>query len=246
MKTKLSLFSTLCVICMATVSCDDGHVDDPVFQHNTEGYNVQITGTFRSQNTWTGNYSVVAAAFDEESDYSLIQKVLPSSATDDVQEIVKLSNIPAQSTTIEIAIVNSLRKRIATIYRYEIPDTYDSKDTIRIDVGELNVGMFATINNCVLQGTSTNCSMCHRGKNAAANLDLTPENAYASIVNVPAEKRNTMMRVLPYDASNSFFYKVITEGDENVSYSHLGFFAEEKYAAFIDIVKAWIDSGAKE
>lgn len=231
---------------MATVSCDDGHVDDPVFQHNTEGYNVQITGTFRSQNTWTGNYSVVAAAFDEESDYSLIQKVLPSSATDDVQEIVKLSNIPAQSTTIEIAIVNSLRKRIATIYRYEIPDTYDSKDTIRIDVGELNVGMFATINNCVLQGTSTNCSMCHRGKNAAANLDLTPENAYASIVNVLAEKRNTMMRVLPYDASNSFFYKVITEGDENVSYSHLGFFAEEKYAAFIDIIASWIDSGAKE
>lgn len=245
MKTKLSLLSTLCVICMTIVSCDDGHVDDPIFKHNTEGYNVQITGVFKKLNTWTGNYSVVAAAFGDDSEYSLIQKVLPSTTTDDTKEVVKLSNIPATSKTIEIAVVNTLRKRIATLYSYEIPDVYSNDDTIRIDAGTLNVGMFGAINKVILQGTETNCSRCHSGTNGAANLDLTAENAYKSLVNVPAYKDNTKMRVLPKDADNSFFYKVITEGDENISYSHLGLFAEEKYSVFLDIIASWINSGAK-
>ena len=227
---------------MTAVACDDGHVDDPVFEHNADGYNVQITGTFQRLNTWTGDYSVVAAAFDGISDYSLIQKVLPAG---EKQEVVRLSNIPAQSKTIEIAVVNTLRKRIATLYSYEIPEGYDSNDTIRIDAGVMNVGMFGTINQVVLQGAGTNCSMCHNNSNSAAHLDLTAENAYASLVNAPAYKDGTKIRVIPNDAANSFFYKVITEGDDNVTYSHLGLFAEERYSTFLSIIASWIDSGAK-
>lgn len=241
MKTKLSLLYALCVY-TSIVACDDGHVDDPVFENNADGYNVQITGTFKGVSTWTGNYSVVAAAFDGESDYSLIQKVLPS--TGEALEMVRLSNIPAQSKTVEIAVVNSLRKRIATLYSYELPESYS--DTIRIDAGEINAGMFEAINRFVFQGSGTNCSMCHGRNNGAANLNLTLDNAYASLVNVQASKDRTKMRVLPGDAANSFFYKVITEGDDNVSYSHQGLFSEEEYSAFLDIIALWINNGAKE
>ena len=246
MKQKFILFATLCTICLLSTSCDDGHIDDPVFDYCSDGYNVQITGTFKRLDTWTGNYSVVAAAFNDESEYSLIQKVLPSAATDSTTEVVSLSNVSAHAQTIEIAVVNTLRKRIATIYSYPIPNNQHPDDTIKINVGELNVGMFGAINHFIFQGTGTNCARCHSTADGAGHLDLTAENAYASLVNVAAYKDNTQTRVIPFDAANSFFYKVIKDGDESISYSHTGLLTEDKYAVFLDIIAAWINGGAKE
>lgn len=227
------------------MSCDDGHVDDPVYVNTEDSYNVQITGTFKSLNTWNGTYSVAAACFDDESNYSLIQKVLPSSANDTVQ-VLKLSNVPTNAHTVEIVVVNTLRKRIATLYSYEIPENQRYADTIKIDVGTLNVGMFGAINQFIFQGTGTNCSRCHSSERATANLDLTAEHAYSSLVGMKAQKDSTRTRVIPGDAENSFLYKVITEGDDNVGYSHMGLFADDAYAPFLNIIKSWIDGGAKE
>ena len=246
MKQILILFATLCTICLLSTSCDDGHIDDPVFDYNSDGYNVQITGTFKRLDTWTGNYSVVAAAFNDESEYSLIQKVLPSAATDSTTEVVSLSNVSAHAQTIEIAVVNTLRKRVATIYSYPIPNNQHPDDTIKINVGELNVGMFGAINQFIFQGTSTNCARCHSTADGVEHLDLTAENADASLVNVVADKDSTQTRVLPFDAANSFFYKVIKDGDESISYSHTGLFTEDKYAVFLDIIASCINGGAKE
>ena len=228
------------------ISCDDGHVDDPVFTYDDESYTIQITGTFKSLKTWTGSYSVAAACFDGESDYSTIQKVLPSASTDSTVETLTISSVPTNSKTVEIAVVNTLRKRIATLYSYEIPENQRYDDTIKIDVGTLNVGMFGTIDQFIFQGTGTNCSRCHNNADGAGHLDLTTANAYASLVGVNAYKDATQTRVLPGDADHSFLYKVITEGDENVGYSHPGLFTEEQYSVFLDIIKSWINGGAKE
>ena len=238
MKHTISLFSALCLL---IVSCDDGHVDDPAYDLRKDGFNVQITGTFDGLDSWQDGYSVVAAAFDGESEYSLIQKTLPSSAE---EASVKLSGIPAEAHTVEIAVVNTLRKRIATLRSYALSD-YDESDTIRIAAGALDVSMFSAISQCVLDGSWANCSMCHQGASAAARLDLSAGKAYASLVNVPAEKNAEMMRVLPYDASKSFFYKVIAEGDENVGYSHTGLFSEDRYRVWLDVIRLWIEGGAR-
>ena len=247
---KLDIYYIICVF-FATVgawslsSCDDGHVDDPVYSNTNDSYNVQIIGTFKSLNTWNGTYSVAAACFDDESNYSLIQKVLPSSTNDTVQ-VLKLSNVPTNAKTVEIVVANTLRKRIATLYSYEIPENQRFSDTIMINVGTLNVGMFGSINQFIFQGSGTNCSRCHSSERATANLDLTAEHAYSNLVGVASEKDKTKTRVIPGDAENSFLYKVISEGDENVGYSHVGLFADDAYAPFLDIIKSWIDGGAKE
>lgn len=241
-------FSIIIMVALSLsfVSCDDGHVDDPVYDDHSETYTVQITGTFKSLNTWIGTYSVAAACFDEENAYSLIQKVLPSTATDSTMEVLTLAGVPTRTKTVEIALVNSLRKRIATLYSYNIPEDQRYADTIKIDVGTLNVGMFGAINQFIFQGTGTNCSRCHSSERAAANLDLSKENAYSHLVGVQSTKDTSKTRVVSGDADNSFLYKVITEGDENVGYSHPGLFADDKYAPFIDIIKEWINGGAKE
>ena len=246
MKKSITFIAALCTLGMSFTACDDGHVDDPVYEHTSDGYQVQITGTFKSLDTWTGAYSVVAGAFDDESEYSLIQKVLPSSATDSTTEVITLSNVSIDSKTLEIAVVNTLRKRIATIYSYDIPENQRLGDTIKINVGTLNVGMFGTIDQFIFQGTGTNCSRCHSSAEGAGHLDLTSANAYASLVGKTAYKDSTQTRILPGDAEGSFLYKVITQGDEHVSYSHQGLFTDEKYAAFLDIIASWINGGAKE
>lgn len=224
---------------MLLASCDDGHIDDPVKANGTENYTVQIVGKFTKSDTWSGSYSVVAACFDGESPYSLTQAPLPSDDSG-----ITLNNVPATAKTIEIAVVNTLRKRIASIKSYEIADNSNIGDTVKIDIGTLNVGMYETINQLVFQGNS--CSRCHGSESPAANLDLTAENAYGNLVGVKAAKDRSKTRVIPGDADNSFLYKVITEGDANVSYPHPALFASETYSNFLTIIHNWINNGAKE
>lgn len=237
------IFAT--ALALNLVGCDDGHVDDPVYHHTSDSYTVEITGVFKSIDTWNGTYAIAAACFDGTNNYTLTQKVIPSSAGDTEQSI-RLSNVPTNAKTVEIAVVNTLRKRIATLYSYEIPEDQRYSDIIELDVGTLNVGMFGAINQCVFQGSATNCSRCHAASRPAANLDLSAEHAYNNLINVQATKDDALKRVMPGDATNSFLYKVIAEGDEKVGYSHVGLFADDAYKPFIDIIKAWIDGGAKE
>jgi hypothetical protein len=46
------------------------------------------------------------------------------------------------------------------------------------------------------------------------------------------------------DAENSFLYKVISVGDENIHYSHTQLTTDEQ--TMLDILKQWIEAGAKE
>ena len=241
-----SLFTILTITilsqCMLS-SCDDGYVPEKSYEDDTEHYTVKITGNFTHLKTWSGDYSVAAATYSEESNYSLMQKVLPSSATDTSLDTLILSNVPMESKTIEIAVTNKLRLRIASIYTYEIPADQRYDDTIRIDVGTLDVGMFGSINHCIFQNTAISCAQCHASSTATAHLDLSEKNAYSSLVNVDAYKCDTLKRVLPGSADKSFLYHVVTDGG-GIHYNHNGLFGD--YAAFLTIIKDWINGGAKE
>ncbi|MCR5313724.1 MAG: hypothetical protein K6E54_08835 [Bacteroidaceae bacterium] len=234
----------ICTCTLAVTSCDDGLIYEKKYTTTTTGYTALITGTFKGQTSWPSKYSVVVAGFNDNSDYSIIQKTLAAKKNDSTEISMLLSNISDTTKTIEIAVVNSLRQRIATLFSYNISNDQNIDDTIRINVGELNVGMFQTINQNVFQGM--NCSRCHASSTAAGHLDLTAANAYSSIVNVDAYKNNTYKRILPGNADSSFLYKVITTGDENVGYSHPALFTDSKYATFQTIIKNWIENGATE
>ena len=240
------------IICFAALSlalsltgCDDGYIEDPVNQYSGDSYTVQIKGCFNSVDSWTGKYTVAAACFDGSSPYSLTQTALPSEENGEIQTLT-LTNVSTKAKSIEIVVMSPLRERIATLYSYEIRADQRIGDTIKVDVGIIDVGMFSTINKAVFQGEQTNCARCHSAVNPVANLDLTTANAYHNLVGVQASADTAMSRVVAGNASKSFLYRVITEGDRSISYSHPALFVNESTAPFVEIIRSWIDSGAKE
>ena len=234
------------IACISTLcSCDDGLIYDKEYvAPASSGYTAVVTGTFKGQTSWPSRYSIVVAGFNDNSEYAIIQKTLAAKNNDGKEIRMVLSNISDTTRTLEIAIVNSLRKRIATLYSYEIPVNQDAKDTIRMNVGELNIGMFETINKEVFQGM--NCSRCHASATAAAHLDLTKDNAYKSLLSMQSSKNPEYRRVKRYDTDSSYMYRVITTGTPEVGYNHPALFVDSKHSAFLSIIKNWIENGAKE
>ena len=237
------IFGLLSVLVLMFSACDDGHVDDPTTVIESTGYTAYVSGTFKKVDSWSGSYSVVIAGFSSESEYATIQMILPST---DESTSFTLDNIPSNTNTIEIAVVNSLRKRIATLYTYTIPEGQSTNSPIELDLGEMNVGMFDAINQAVFQSGTTTCAKCHQGDNPAGSLDLSSANAYASLVGIASTKAPDQKRVVPGNAENSYLYKVISTGDSNVHFSHTGFFAGDDMAAMLKLIKEWINNGAKE
>ncbi|MBO4730105.1 MAG: hypothetical protein J5593_01375 [Bacteroidaceae bacterium] len=234
----ISVILTVFALPLMLCACDDGHIDEPSYTTTTDAYTIQIKGTFQHINTWSSPYTVAAACFDDESPYSLTLTPLADTSQ------ITLTNVPTTAKTVEIAVVNTLRKRIATIYTYQISEPQPFKDTIKIDVGNLDVGIYNAINQFVFQGNS--CSQCHSAQSPAASLDLTAANAYQNLVGAQATKDKNGTRVVAGDATNSYLYKVITEGDANVGYSHPALFTNETYSPFINIIRNWINNGATQ
>lgn len=232
---------TIAFLATFIASCDDGHIDEKTYVYVNDSYNVQLTGDFSKANTWSGGYTLALCGFNETDNYATIAKSLSSI---DGKTTIKLSNIPPETKTVEIAVINILRERMATLYKYDINNTDNINDTIRIDVGEMDLGMFAHINNSLFQGSKTNCSKCHSGPNPRAGLDLSSDRAYNSIVGVTSTKSPDKLLVKAGDAESSFLYKVISVGDDNVHYAHTQLLTDDQ--TILDIVKQWIDAGAKE
>ena len=231
---------------LAFASCDDGSVTDPVYSDTTETYKALLVADLRGLDMWGSSYSVVLAGFSNDSRYSRIQKNLTSTGTDDVLDSIVLAGIPTTATSIELAVVEVLRQRVATISKCEIPEGHDSEDTLKLELGRVDVSPFGVVNTTVFNGTSLNCIRCHQGGQPAGGLNLSEGSAYDNLVNAPAHKYPEMLRVVPGDAANSYLYKVITEGDENLGYSHTPMFTEYDVATLPELVKTWIELGAKE
>lgn len=221
-------------------SCDDGHVDDPVYVDDTKAYSVRIIGTFNGMSDWNDDYQVVLAGYDDESAYSLIQKNIQSKATDGQTDTLTLNRIPLTAKTIEISVANVLRQRQATIYSYEIPDGQDPDETMTLEVGDLDLSHFGAVDAAVFQGLS--CYRCHQGSEPPAGLNLTTAEAKAHLINVQSSKEPDQTLVIPGDADNSFIVKVLTDGDANVHYDHRPFFVEDGRAELLTLIKAWINS----
>lgn len=227
----------------ALAACDDGAVNEKVIQNTGDGYNIKIIGTFNGVNTWSGKYSVAAACYEENAEYSVSQRVIPASAEGE-QDTIVLSNVPSTVKTVELAVVNSLRKRISTIHSYTIEEGQSKNDTIKIEVGNTDLSMFTAINDGLFQNTTVNCAQCHSSDHAAANLNMTRENAYNSLVGVNAHTNGAYMRINPGNADESYLYKVLAEGTDEVRYSHVALMADHQ--TMLDILKAWINGGAKK
>lgn len=226
-----------CVILLHLVclSCDDGRIYEEVVAIPEEGRVVKLTGLLTGAENWSSGYSVVVAGFDDTNDYAIITKAIPAT---ECREVV-LSGINDEVTRIELCVINRLRKRILS---YETFDCPLSADTIRLEAGSMDVGMYATIQSRLF---NTTCANCHGASTyAAAGLYLTEGKSYDALVGQPSVKVSGKSLVSPGNADESILYQALGTDISTVwNYDHT---KEVLSGAWLDVLEDWIDDGAKK
>jgi len=92
------------------------------------------------------------------------------------------------------------------------------------------------------------CSGCHNGSNPPTGAlpesqNLTAGNSFASVVNVPSIEVPALLRVKPNDPANSYLIQKL-EGTAGIQGSRMPLGGPFLDQATIDLIKAWIASGA--
>lgn len=231
----LSLFIVYCSLAMLCIACDDGPIEENTVTFK-EGRVVKMTGELTGLDNWPDEYSVAIAGFDDTDDYAAISKSLPKT-TDGHVEIV-LSGIADNVTNVQLCVLDRLRRHVMTFQRMPLQQT---RDTLYMEVGNLDVGMFNAIQQSYF---NTTCTNCHGASNhAAAGLYLTEGNSYDALVGVPSTKVPDMKMVEPGNASNSLLHVILHENAvEGISMTHRDLVSEKNEQSILPLIDAWINS----
>ena len=235
MKHFASTTAGLLALLALAASCDDGRLYADRLILPEEGRVVRLTATLDGLDTWADGYSVVLAGFGEGSDYAVIAKSVQ--AADDGTVDITMSGVAEEVTTLEVCAINRIRKRVATYYELDCSTLGD--DTLRIDAGRLDVGMFATIQQDIFDRT---CTGCH---GEGRWLDLSAGASHATLVGQPSTVFEGRTRVLPGHAAESVLYTILTTDESaNLATDHQTQFtlSDEQFA----LIEDWIDGGAGE
>lgn len=229
--------AALTLIGAVLTACDEGDIYNET-HISSQGRPAKLTAKLTGLTNWTGNYNVVLAGFDAESEYSDIQVSL-SKTLEGKDTCIVMEGVPSDVSTLELCVVNTLRQRVLTLASV---DVQEGSDTIRLDAGTIDVGMFSAIQRGVF---TADCVMCHGASNsAAADLYLTEGNSHASLVNHASTRVTDGIRVIPGDSANSVLHKVINPGNEaGLSFSHENIITSSRVLKLIDV---WIENGAAE
>ena len=235
MKHFASTTAGLLALLALAASCDDGRLYADRLILPEEGRVVRLTATLDGLDTWADGYSVVLAGFGEGSDYAVIAKSVQ--AADDGTVDITMSGVAEEVTTLEVCAINRIRKRVATYYELDCSTLAD--DTLRIDAGRLDVGMFATIQQDIFDRT---CTGCH---GEGRWLDLSAGASHATLVGQPSTVFEGRTRVLPGHAAESVLYTILTTDESaGLGTDHRTQFtlSDEQFA----LIEDWIDGGAGE
>ena len=229
MKHFASTTAGLLALLALAASCDDGRLYADRLILPEEGRVVRLTATLDGLETWA------LAGFGEGSDYAVIAKSVQ--AADDGTVDITMSGVAEEVTTLEVCAINRIRKRVATYYELDCSTLAD--DTLRIDAGRLDVGMFATIQQDIFDRT---CTGCH---GEGRWLDLSAGASHATLVGQPSTVFEGRTRVLPGHAAESVLYTILTTDESaNLATDHQTQFtlSDEQFA----LIEDWIDGGAGE
>lgn len=232
-----SIITSLLFILLLGTACDDGRIYEKEYVPTESGRVAKVEVDLSGTDSWPSNYTVAVAGFNDKDQYASITRNLQPDANGHVS--LKFTGIPDDVKTIEVCVINSLRRRIISFYSADAPAT---TDTIRVNAGKLNVGMYAAIQSAVL---NKECANCHSGNAWAASLNLTEGHSYADMVNVASHKDPSKVRVLPTDADNSILYETLAT-DISTSWQHDHSKIMITKSIELKMIKDWINNGAKE
>lgn len=232
----------LCTLCLCA-SCDDGRIPEKVRDLNEKGRTAQLEADLSGVDSWSKNYSVVFAGFTDDGTYAEISKDIKPDANGHVS--LALAGIPDDVTKLEVCVINSIRKRIATFYTINTSEATEVDDTLRISpTAPIAVSsMYATIQTQIFD---KQCAQCHSGSAWAASLNLNDGVSYDEMLNVASSKVAGKARVTPGDADNSVLYEALATSvslDDGWKHNHSNIMATDYNG--LKLIKDWIDDGAK-
>lgn len=212
---KHPIICILALLALLMAACDSGDIEEQAVTTTDKGRVVKLTATVSGIGAWDKKYSVSLAGFTTGDNYAQVVRALPNTTTDGTAVEVVLSNIGDDINTVELAITNRLRERIITLASVNLDDAGDTKDTIRMELGTVDVSTFGALQFGLFDRA---CIQCHGGNGGAgaASLNLTAGHAYASLVDVPSTRKEGAVRVVSGNAQESLLHQIAAEGGENL------------------------------
>lgn len=239
---KYTIFSLLmCVLAFA--SCDEGRIAEKKTEVPAEGFTVKLTGTITGIDSWPSAYRIVLAAFKEDNSNAAKSVQIFSNSANNDQVSAKLSGLDDEVTEVELCAIDNVRDRIVSFVSVSKDKFTFDGDTMRIELGTVDVGMYQAIQENVF---SAKCIACH-GLNGSAprNLFLTAGNSYGCLVNVDSKSNPDYKLVNPNNASKSLLPMVL-ESDGLLHHDHADILEARTKTDLINLIKAWINNGAQE
>ena len=230
------------LVILALSSCDDGRIY-PESSTSADGKTVVMEGVLEGLDSWVSSYRVSIAGFEQADDeYASVSKVITSSDIKDGKALVELSGIKDNVKLVRLCVLDRLRRHIVT---FDEVDISDATETVKMDVGTLNITMFNAIQQSFF---NTTCANCHGASNrAAAGLYLTEGKSYQAMVDVDSKKVEGRKLVETNNAANSVLHMVLNQQTvEGISMAHRDLVSEKNEQTLLPLIDSWINNGAKE
>lgn len=219
------------ILALAVTGCDEGRIyDDYVIEGNAGATaTVKVSGA-RGYDRWFSGYSLAVAGFSAGSEYALISKNIELDGAGDCE--VVLSGIPSDVQSVELCVVDRLRRLVAVFKSVDIK----GGEMINIVSDGDDLSPESAIQREIF---NTTCINCHGGANfAAASLNLTEGRSFSELIGVQSVKEPREMRVMPGNPEGSVLYKILSgTGSAGWNYDHsVEITSPEK----LDLIKNWI------
>lgn len=202
------------------VSCDSGDIIEKTTAKRENGHTVKLTASVTGMTDLTDKYTLSLATFKAGDSYALTVYNVPATANDNGEVNIVMPNVGDDVSTVELTITNRLRQRVITLASISMSDYVSATDTIRLNIGTVDVGMFNVIQHNVF---NQSCIQCHGGNGGggAAGLNLTEGQARTNLVDVASTRKEGMFRIVSGNASQSLLHQILAEGGEEVlHYNH--------------------------
>ena len=232
----------ICLGLFGLYACDDGRIY-PETNTSAEGKTVVMEGVLEGFDSWSSNYRVSIAGFEEADDeYASVSKVITASDIKDGKALVELSGIKDNVKLVRFCILDRLRRQIVDFKEVDISD---ATEPVKMDVGTIDISMFNAIQQNFF---NTTCANCHGASNrAAAGLFLTEGKSYQALVDVVSKKVEGKKLVETNNAANSVLHMVLNQQSvEGISMDHRDLVSEKNEETRLPLIDSWINNGAKE
>ena len=149
-----------------------------------------------------------------------------------------MSGITDEVTTVELCVINKLRKRIVSLVAMECTEI---ADTILMDAGTVDASMYNAIQQKIFSAT---CTACHGlSTTPGGGLNLLEGHSHADLVNRASTTVDGKMRVMPGNASESVLHLILgtdISSDWRIDHSQMITSSDMQ-----SLIGNWIDDGAQ-